>query len=45
MEQRKAFTTPKVIWFPSMFESLLDEGKKVVEFMIPTPKVPTDGAN
>jgi hypothetical protein len=38
-------TAPKVIWFPSIFELLLDGGKKSVEFMIPTPKVPTVGAN
>jgi hypothetical protein len=36
---------PKVIWFPSIFELLLDESEKVVEFMIPTPKLPTVGAN
>jgi hypothetical protein len=34
-----------VIWFPSIFELLLDEGEKAVEFMIPTPKIPTVGAN
>jgi hypothetical protein len=36
---------PKVIWFPSIFELPLDGSKKVVEFMIPTPKLPTVGAN
>jgi hypothetical protein len=35
----------KVIWFPSVFELLLVECKKAVEFMIPTPKVPMVGAN
>jgi hypothetical protein len=34
-----------VIWFPLIFELLLDEGEKAVEFMIPTPKLPTVGAN
>jgi hypothetical protein len=36
---------PKDIWFPSTFELLLAESEKVVEFMTPTPKVPTVGAN
>jgi hypothetical protein len=36
---------PKVIWFLSIFELLLDVSKKVIEFMIPTPKIPTVGAN
>jgi hypothetical protein len=36
---------PKVIWFPSNFELLLDEGEKAIEFMIPMPEVPTIGAN
>jgi hypothetical protein len=38
-------TAPKVIWFLSIFELLLDEGEKVVEFMTPTPKVPMVGAD
>jgi hypothetical protein len=37
--------TPKVIWFPSIFELLFDESKKVVESMSPMPKVPTVSAN
>jgi hypothetical protein len=36
---------PKVIWFPSIFELLLDESEKAIKFMIPTPKLPTVGAN
>jgi hypothetical protein len=36
---------PKDIWFPSTFELLLAENEKAVEFMIPTPKLPTVGAN
>jgi hypothetical protein len=32
-------------WFPSIFELLLDDGEKAVEFMISTPKIPTVGAN
>jgi hypothetical protein len=36
---------PKVIWFPSIFELLLDEGEKAIKFMIPTLKFPTVGAN
>jgi hypothetical protein len=36
---------PKVIWFSSIFELLLDESEKAAEFMIPTPKVSTVGAN
>jgi hypothetical protein len=36
--------TPKVFWFPSTSGLLLDESEKVVEFMVPTPKVPTVGA-
>jgi hypothetical protein len=35
----------KVIWFPSIFELLLDVGEKTVKFMIPTPNFPTVGAN
>jgi hypothetical protein len=34
-----------VIWFPSIFELSLDESEKAIEFMIPTPKLPTIGAN
>jgi hypothetical protein len=34
-----------MIWFPSIFELLLDGGEKAVEFMISMPKVPTVGAN
>jgi hypothetical protein len=34
-----------VIWFLSIFELLLDEGEKAIEFMIPMPKVPTVGTN
>jgi hypothetical protein len=34
-----------MLWFPSIFELLLDEGEKAVEFMIPTHKLPTVGAN
>jgi hypothetical protein len=37
--------TPKVIWFPSIVELLLDVGEKAVNFMIPMPKVPTVGTN
>jgi hypothetical protein len=33
------------IWFTSIFKLLLDEGKKAIEFMIPTPKIPTVSAN
>jgi hypothetical protein len=36
---------PKDIWFLSTFELLLAEGKKAVEFMIPTPELPTISAN
>jgi hypothetical protein len=36
---------PKVIWFPSIFELLFDEGKKAVKSMSPKPKFPTVGAN
>jgi hypothetical protein len=36
---------PKDIWFLSTFELLLPESEKVVEFMVPTPKLPTVGAN
>jgi hypothetical protein len=38
-------TTPKMIWFPSIFVLLLDESKKAVKFIIPTPKLPTVDAN
>jgi hypothetical protein len=34
-----------MIWLLSIFELLFDEGEKAVEFMIPTPKVSTVGAN
>jgi hypothetical protein len=36
---------PKDIWFSSTFELLLAKSEKAVEFMIPTPSVPTVGAN
>jgi hypothetical protein len=36
---------PKVAWFPLIFELFFDEGEKVVQFMIPTPKVPMVGTN
>jgi hypothetical protein len=36
---------PKVIWFPSIFELLLDKSKEAIEFMIPTPKLPMVDAN
>jgi hypothetical protein len=36
---------PKVIWFPSTFELFLVEDEKAIEFMIPTPRIPTVGAN
>jgi hypothetical protein len=36
---------PKAIWFPSIVELLRDKGKKVVESMTPTPKIPMVGAN
>jgi hypothetical protein len=36
---------PKDIWFPLTFELLPAGSKKAVEFMIPTPKFPTVGAN
>jgi hypothetical protein len=32
-------------WLPSTSELLLAKSEKAVEFMIPTPKVPTVGAN
>jgi hypothetical protein len=32
-------------WLLSIFELLFDEGEKAVEFMTPTPKVSTVGAN
>jgi hypothetical protein len=35
----------KDIWFLSTFKLLLAESEKAIEFMIPTPKVPTVGAN
>jgi hypothetical protein len=34
-----------VIWFSSIFELLFDGGEKAIEFMIPTPKIPTVSAN
>jgi hypothetical protein len=36
---------PKDIWFPSIYVLLLAKSEKDVEFMIPTPLVPTVGAN
>jgi hypothetical protein len=36
---------PKVIWFLSIFELLLGESEKAVEFMTPTPKLPTVSTN
>jgi hypothetical protein len=36
---------PKVIWFPLTPGLLLDESEKAIKFMVPTPKVPTVGAN
>jgi hypothetical protein len=34
-----------IFWFSSISELLLAKSKKNVEFMIPTPRVPTVGAN
>jgi hypothetical protein len=34
-----------IFWFLSASELLLAESEKAVEFMIPTPRVPTIGAN
>jgi hypothetical protein len=34
-----------IFWFPSTSELLLAKSKKAVEFMIPTPLIPTVGAN
>jgi hypothetical protein len=36
---------PKDIWFLSTSELLLAKSEKAIEFMIPTPRVPTVGAN
>jgi hypothetical protein len=36
---------PNDIWFLLAFELLLAKGEKAVEFVIPTPRVPTVGAN
>jgi hypothetical protein len=36
---------PKGIWISSASGLLLAKSEKAVEFMIPTPKVPTVGAN
>jgi hypothetical protein len=36
---------PKGIWISSTSRLLLAKGEKAVEFMIPTPRVPTVGAN
>jgi hypothetical protein len=36
---------PKDIWFSLTFELLLAGSEKAIEFMIPTPKLPTVGAN
>jgi hypothetical protein len=35
----------KDIWFSSTSELMLAKSEKAVEFMIPTPRVPTVGAN
>jgi hypothetical protein len=35
----------KDIWFSSTSELLLAKSEKAIEFMIPTPRVPTVGAN
>jgi hypothetical protein len=34
-----------VIWFSPIFELLFERSEKVIGFMIPTPKIPTVGAN
>jgi hypothetical protein len=34
-----------IFWFSSTSEQLLAKSKKAVEFMIPTPLIPTVGAN
>jgi hypothetical protein len=36
---------PKDIWFSPISELMLAKSKKAVEFMIPTPLLPTVGAN
>jgi hypothetical protein len=38
-------TTPKVIWFPSIFELLFERSEKGVKFMILMPKLLMVGAN
>jgi hypothetical protein len=34
-----------IFWFLSTFELLLAKSEKAIEFMIPTPRIPTVGAN
>jgi hypothetical protein len=36
---------PKDIWFPLTFKLMLAGSKKAIKSMIPTPKIPTVGAN
>jgi hypothetical protein len=36
---------PKVIWYPLIFELLIERSEKAVEFMILMPKLPTVGTN
>jgi hypothetical protein len=36
---------PKQIWFPSIVELLLGGDERTAELMIPTPRIPTIGAN
>jgi hypothetical protein len=36
---------PKDIWFPPTFELMLARSEKAIEFMVPTPRVPTVSTN
>jgi hypothetical protein len=45
MKMLKLPIVNSISWLPSSSELLLAKSKKAVEFMIPTPRVPTVGAN
>jgi hypothetical protein len=45
MQKPRLPIVSSIFWFSSTSELLLAKSKKAIEFMIPTPSVPTVGAN
>jgi hypothetical protein len=45
MKMLKLLIVTSISWFSSIPALLLAKSEKAIEFMIPTPRVPTVGAN